>query len=69
MYSIVSLVSKKKTASYIATPIKQKKVVKEALLGGESNPGLLCDRQGYSPLYYQGSAYQNEIITASVSIG
>ena len=26
------------------------------LLGGESNPGLLCDRQGYSPLYYQGSA-------------
>ena len=24
------------------------------LLGGESNPGLLCDRQGYSPLYYQG---------------
>ena len=27
---------------------------KSKLLGGESNPGLLCDRQGYSPLYYQG---------------
>ena len=27
------------------------------LLGWESNPGLLCDRQRYSPLYYQGLAY------------
>ena len=28
--------------------------LKNKLLGGELNPGLLCDRQGYSPLYYQG---------------
>ena len=26
----------------------------KVLLGGELNPSLLCDRQGYWPLYYQG---------------
>ena len=30
--------------------------ISKKLLGGELNPGLLCDRQGYSPLYYQGTA-------------
>ena len=30
------------------------KKLKQTLLGGESNPSLLCDRQGYSPPYYQG---------------
>ena len=38
---------------------------KTTLLGGESNPGLLCDRQGYSPLYYQGTAHQIMTLTAS----
>ena len=34
--------------------IKNQNIKNKTLLGGESNPGLLCDRQGYSPLYYQG---------------
>ena len=27
------------------------------LPGRELNPGLACDRRGYSPLYYRGSVY------------
>ena len=28
--------------------------IQKSLPGGESNPGLSRDRQGYSPLYYRG---------------
>ena len=42
-----------RTDKNVHTKIGFKKI-KNKLLGGESNPGLLCDRQGCSPLYYQG---------------
>ena len=31
--------------------LKKKETKKHKLLGRESNPSLLCDRQGYSPLH------------------
>ena len=32
------------------------------LPGGESNPGLLRDRRGYSPLYYRGNRWLSELL-------
>ena len=32
------------------------------LPGGESNPGLSRDRQGYSPLYYRGNRWLSELL-------
>ena len=45
-YTIENMTFQKKT--------KKLKQTNKNLLGSESNSSLLCDRQGYSPLYYQG---------------
>ncbi len=40
---------------------KKTKTKKHCLPDGESNPGLLRDRQGYLPLYYQGLAERGKL--------
>ena len=45
----------------------QGRIKKYLLPGGESNPGLLRDRQGYSPLYYRGSVSPFEVMHCKIN--